>query len=139
MARHRLLLGAALLTLVAAQPLAAQRLQDWQNRWYWGGKGGTLSYSLPTLGTVIVPQVGGEWMITSRRVALYLGYSTSFQAEADTFPVKGLSGSNNGVAFDAFRRIQVGALVMIGDAPLQPYGGIGFVIHSLSNARSTQP
>jgi len=140
MARHRILLGAALIALSASRPLAAQeRLQDWQNRWYWGAKGGLLTYTLPTFGTVRVAQVGGEWMITARRIAFYLGYSTTFQAESDTFPVKGLSGTNNGVTFDAFRRIQIGVLAMIGDKPLQPYIGGGFAIHSLSNARSAPP
>lgn len=139
MARHRFLLGAALLLTVGARPLSAQRILDWQNQWYWGAKGGTLMYSLPSSGNVTVPQVGAEWLITARRVAFYVGYSTTFQAEADTFAIKGLSGTNNGVAFDAFRRIQIGALAMVGDKPLQPYIGIGFVIHSLSNARSAPP
>jgi len=139
MARHRFLLGAALLLVVGARPLSAQRILDWQNQWYWGVKGGTLMYSLPTSGNVTAPQVGAEWMITARRVAFYVGYSTTFRAEADTFAIKGLSGTNNGVQFDAFRRIQVGVLAMVGDKALQPYLGIGFVIHSLSNARSAPP
>lgn len=139
MARHRFLLGTALLLMVGARPLSAQRILDWQNRWYWGVKGGTLMYSLPSSGNVTAPQIGAEWLITARRVAFYVGYSSTFRAEADTFAIKGLSGTANGVAFDAFRRIQIGALAMIGDKPLQPYIGIGFVIHSLSNARSTDP
>jgi hypothetical protein len=139
MSRHRYLLGAALLVLVAARPLSAQRVLDWQNRWYWGAKGGMLNYSLPTAGNVFAPQVGGEWLITARRVALYVGYSTTFQAEGDTFAIKGLSGTANGVTFDAFRRIQIAVLAMIGDKDLQPYIGGGFVIHSLSNARSAPP
>jgi hypothetical protein len=139
MARHRFLLGTALLLMVAARPLSAQRILDWQNRWYWGVKGGTLMYSLPSSGNVTVPQIGGEWMITARRVAFYMGYSSTFQAEADTFAISGLSGTKNGVTFDAFRRIQIGVLAMIGDKALQPYVGIGFVIHSLSNARSAPP
>jgi hypothetical protein len=96
-------------------------------------------YSLPSSGTVTAPQFGAEWMITARRVAFYVGYSSTFRAEQDTFAVKGLSGTTNGVAFDAIRRIQIGALAMIGDKPLQPYIGLGFVIHSLSNARSAPP
>jgi hypothetical protein len=139
MARHRFLLGTALLLMVGARPLSAQRILDWQNRWYWGVKGGTLMYSLPSSGTVTAPQFGAEWLITARRVAFYVGYSSTFRAEQDTFAIKGLSGTNNGVAFDAIRRIQIGALAMIGDKPLQPYIGLGFVIHSLSNARSAAP
>ena len=47
MTRHRPLAIAALLALASAAPLAAQVL-DWQNQWYWGAKGGLLSYSLPS-------------------------------------------------------------------------------------------
>src|SRR5579859_7879395 len=115
MARHRFLLGTALLLTVGAQPLSAQRILDWQNRWYWGAKGGIVQYSLPTFGNVTSPQFGGEWLITARRVAFYVGYSTSTMAEIDTFRVKGASGAPTWVAFDAMRRIQIGALAMIGD------------------------
>jgi hypothetical protein len=137
MARHRILLGAALVTLVAARPLSAQRIQDWQYRWYWGAKGGMVSYLLPTAGTVTAPQFGGEWLITGRRVALYIAYSTTQKVESDTFSISGLSGTNNGVTFEALRRIQVDLLTLIGDRPLQPYIGGGFVIETLSGARST--
>jgi hypothetical protein len=136
MTRHRFLLGAALLTLAAARPLSAQRVLDWQYRWYWGAKGGMLSYTLPS-GSRAVPQVGAEWLITARRVALYIGYSSTFAAEADTFAVPGLTGGARGVTFDAFRRIQIGLLTLIGDKAFQPYVGGGFVIQTLSNARST--
>ena len=137
MARHRFLLGAALLTLAAARPLSAQKVLDWQYRWFWGVKGGMLNYTLPGSNRV-VPQVGGDWLITARRVALYLSYSSSFTAEADTgFVVKGLTGTQ-GVQFDKFQRIQIDVVAMIGDKPFQPYVGGGFAIHSLSNARSLQ-
>lgn len=135
MARHRLMLGAALLTFAAARPLSAQRILDWQNQWYWGVKGGLLNYSLPS-GNRAVGQVGAEWLITARRVALYIGYSSSFTAERDTFRVPGRTTTLDTVNFDAFRRIQIAAVAIIGDKALQPYVGLGFVIHSLSNARS---
>jgi hypothetical protein len=136
MARHRYLLGAAVLVLVAARPLSAQRILDWQNQWYWGAKGGMLNYSLPTAGNVFAPQVGGDWLITARRVAFYIGYSTTFQGETDTFAIRSGSSQKDTITFDAFRRIQIGVLALIGDKDLQPYVGIGFTIHMLSNARS---
>lgn len=133
--RHRLLLGAALLTLAAAHPLQAQRIQDWQYRWYWGVQGGMIAYTLPTSGRSFNPSLGAEWLITQRRVALYLGYIQSFNAEADTFAVKGLSGTNNFVQFDGYRQIQINVVAFIGDKPLQPYVGGGFVLATLTNAR----
>jgi len=131
---RRLLLGAALLTLAVAHPLHAQRVQDWQYRWYWGIKGGMIGYTMPTTGQSFNPALGAEWMITQRRVALYLGYAQSFTAEADTFAVNGLSGSQF-VEFDGYRQIQIDLVAFIGDKALQPYVGGGFVLATLTNAR----
>jgi hypothetical protein len=140
MARTRMLLCTAVTTALLAAPLSAQgarRVQDWQYRWYWGVKGGLMTYTLPTSGTVVAPQFGGDWLITERRAALYVGYSQSFTAETDTFAVTGLAGTNNGVSFDGIKRLQIAVAAMVGNNNLQPYFGGGFTIHILSNARST--
>lgn len=139
MARNRMLLSTVLLTVALAAPLSAQRarLQEWQNRWYWGIKGGLMTYQLPTLGNVVTPSFGVDWFITHRRAALYISYSRSFQAEQDTFAVSGLSGTNNGVQFDGLQKILVGVNAIIGDGRLQPYLGGGFAMHILANAKST--
>ena len=140
MVRTRMLLCTAVTTALLAAPLSAQgarRVQDWQYRWYWGVKGGMMTYTLPTAGNVITPQFGADWLITERRAALYVGYSQSFQAETDTFAIAGLAGTNNGVTFDAVKRLQIGVVAIVGDKNLQPIVGGGFTIHILSNARST--
>lgn len=141
MARYRMLLSTVVLSVALAAPLAAQRapVQDWQNRWYWGIKGGMMSYRLPTSGNVITPSAGIDWLITQRRSALYISYSRSFQAEQDTFAVDGLAGTNNGVSFDGLQKITIGVAAMIGDKRLQPYVGGGFALHILANAQSTTP
>ncbi len=130
MTRHRSLALAALLVLVSAAPLAAQ-IQDWQNQWYWGAKGGVFSYTLPS-GTVNQPQGGAEWMITAKRTALYVAYSTTFKQTGDNFT------STAGVAvpatYNAVQRVQVAILVLPWGGNIQPYAGGGFVIESLSNA-----
>ncbi|HEY2804317.1 MAG TPA: hypothetical protein VGI92_00505 [Gemmatimonadales bacterium] len=137
MARHRILLGAAMMVLAAA-PLKAQRVEDWQYRWFWGARAGMVSYTLPTSGRQFTGEAGAEWLITARRVALHIGYDQSFTGAADTFAVKGLSGTNNAVSFDGMRQIQIDVVAIIGDKQLQPYIGGGFVIETLTNARTTQ-
>ena len=132
MARHRFLLGAAFLALAAA-PLQAQRVQDWQYRWYWGIKGGMVAYTMPTSGQTFTPHMGAEWLITQKRVALYLGYIRSFQSEQDTFTIQGLA-SGQTVAFDSYQQIQVNVLAFLKDGKLQPYVGGGFVMTMLGNA-----
>jgi hypothetical protein len=134
MARHRFALGAALVALAAATPLSAQ-IQDWQHKWFWGAKGGMLGYSLPTDGRVFVPQYGGEWLITGRRTALYAGYSQSSTAEQDSFALTG-SASAVTVNFSGMRRIQIGVVVFPTNAAIQPYAGAGFVIETLTGART---
>jgi len=137
MTRHRSLAIAALLVLASAAPLAAQ-IQDWQNQWYWGAKGGLLSYSLPS-GKVNQPQAGAEWMITAKRTALYASYSTTFKQTGDTFTSS--AGVSVPAVYDAMQRIQIAILVLPWNGPIQPYAGGGFVIETLSNAavNSTTP
>lgn len=126
---HRLLALTAL-GLAAAAPVRAQTT-DWQYKWFWGAKGGMLTYSLPSSGTVVSPQVGGEWLITARRTALYLGVSqTVGVTETDTFALSNISGAPT-VSFGGMRRIQIGVLVFPTNGALQPYAGGGFVIETL--------
>lgn len=136
MTRHRFLLGAALLTLVAARPLNAQRVQDWQYRWYWGLQGGVVSYTLPSFGRQFSGVGGAEWFITARRVALHIGYDQSFSGAVDSFTINGV-GAKQEVSFDGMRQIQIDVVAIIGDKNLQPYIGGGFVIETLTNAHST--
>ena len=133
MDRHRFVLGAALAACAFATPLAAQT-QDWQYRWFWGAKGGGLAYSLPTNGQVVRGQFGGEWVITARRTALYVGYSQSLTSEVDTFRLQGVTGGPFTISFDGMRRIQIGVIVFPTNASLQPYVGGGFVIETLTGA-----
>lgn len=134
MDRHRFVLGAALAACALATPLAAQT-QDWQYRWFWGAKGGMVNYQMPTAGARVVPQFGGEWVITARRTALYVGYSQSLTQEADTFRLTGVTGGPFNIAFDGMRRIQIGVIVFPTNGAFQPYAGGGFVIETLTNSR----
>jgi hypothetical protein len=132
--RHlRWLMALGLLATAGAAPLRAQ-IQDWQHQWYWGVKGGVTSMSLPSSGTVFDPAFGGEWMITARRTALYVAYSTTTAGHADNFAnFTGITGAVP-LAFDAMGRIQIAVLVLPWNGKLQPYVGGGFVIETLSNS-----
>lgn len=136
MTRHRLALAAVLAALAFAPPLAAQT-QEWQFRWFWGFKSGLVGYSLPSAGLVWAPQLGADWLITARRSALYVGYSSSLTKERDYFNFSEFSNNTATypVAFDGMRRIQVGVLVMPWGGSFQPYVGGGFVIETLTNAK----
>jgi hypothetical protein len=137
MRAHRFLFGAALFTLAAAGPLSAQAVQDWQYKWFWGARGGVMSYELPSFGRQFTGVAGAEWLITARRVALHIGYDQSFSGATDSFAITGLSGLNE-VTFSGIRQLQVDVVAIIGDKAFQPYVGGGFVIETLTDARSTQ-
>jgi hypothetical protein len=136
MRQHRHLLGAALLTMAVAGPLSAQAVQDWQYKWFWGVRGGVMSYELPNFGRQFTGVGGAEWLITARRVALHLGYDQSFAGATDSFTVNGLSSPEQ-VSFDGIRQIQIDVVALIGDKAFQPIIGGGFVIETLTNAHST--
>lgn len=133
MRHYRWLTALALVATAGAIPLRAQT-QDWQYRWYWGAKAGVTTMSLPSSGTVFNPALGGEWMITARRTALYVAYSTTTTGHADNFT--NFTGVTGGVpiAFDGMGRIQIAVLVLPWDGKIQPYLGGGFVIETLSNS-----
>src|SRR5512142_45008 len=132
---RRILAGAmvAVLAGAAAAPLTAQTY-DWQNQWYWGAKGGLLNYQLPS-GMVNPTQFGGEWLITAKRTALYVGYSQSPTAQQDTFRMSKLTGGPYTIGFDGMRRIQIAVVVFPMNGMIQPYVGGGFVIETLTNAQ----
>jgi opacity protein-like surface antigen len=139
MVRHWTLAGATLAVLSAAlgapASLAAQT-QDWQYRWFWGAKGGALAYTLPSAGQTFTPQFGGEWLITARRSALYIGFSQSPTQQTDTFRLTSQNAAPQ-VTFDGMRRIQLAVVVFPTSSGFQPYVGGGFVIETLTNSRIT--
>jgi len=133
MRRLRRMLSLTLVGAAIAVPARAQN-PEWQYQWFWGAKGGIATYSLPTVGQVVSPQVGGEWLITAKRTGLYLGVSQTVGiTETDAFTFPNISGTPV-VTFNGMRRIQIAVLVFPTNGALQPYAGAGFVIETLPNA-----
>lgn len=68
---------AALLPALAAAQTVPQKVRSFTDSWYWGAKGGVSMFSAATE-DVSAPTVGGEWMITRTRVAMYVSVEQSF-------------------------------------------------------------
>ena len=72
-------------------------------------------------------------MITAKRTALYVAYSTTFKQTGDNFTFI-LRQVAVPATYNAVQRVQVAILVLPWAGNIQPYAGGGFVIESLSNA-----
>ena len=119
----RMLLGLSAVALLTV-PAAGQD-DPFQRKWFWGAQAGA-SFQSTTRGSVTAFNVGGNWLITGTRSALYLAY------DQELFPNPTLAdvGSYE-VAFSSGRRINASLLAL----PKKGFffGG-GFTIHQITDA-----
>lgn len=130
--------------LAAAGPLEAQGT-GWQNQWFWGAQGGVSAYKTPATagGTQLAIMAGGHWLITGRRMGLYLSYDQLFYpngpSTAPGNPTSQITDPTSGtgvrdVQFDQGRYIQADLLAIPLNGPLQVYAGVGFTIQNITDA-----
>jgi hypothetical protein len=123
---------AVLPSLALAQ--SANDRSSFDNSWFWGAKGGITMFDAG-LGRVSAPTVGGEWLITRSRGALYIAGEQSFFDEVGGVFDPSSPGSVRDVNIADMRRYSIGLLaspVMWGE--LRPYAGIGLAINVIQNA-----
>jgi opacity protein-like surface antigen len=112
--------------------------KDYQ--WYWGAQGGAFISKTNTQPYVYDPIVGGHWLITARRTALYVSYEQAiFLADAQAVIYDpGSSSSSIGpgfrdVTFHDMRRIMFGVLAYPAQKVIEPFGGGGFALMQVLN------
>lgn len=129
---------------------AAAQADAWQNKWYWGLQGGVALFKAPISSAALLSgtappwsaalTVGGHWLITARRSALYFAYDQVLfdqpNGSADTVAIFDASSTNGirDLAFTRGRRIQAHIYVMPLDGWIQPYLGGGFSIQQVTDA-----
>jgi hypothetical protein len=109
-------------------------------QWYWGAQGGFFLSKTNTQPYVYDPIVGGHWLITSRRTALYVAYEQAIfltDAQAVIFD-PGSSSSSVGpgfrdVSFKDMRRLMFGVLAYPTQKIIEPFGGGGFALMQVLN------
>ena len=109
-------------------------------QWYWGAQGGFLLSKTNTQPYAYDPIVGGHWLITSKRTALYVAYEKAFflsDAQAVIFD-PGSSSSSVGpgfrdVSFKDVRRLMFGVLAYPTQKVIEPFGGGGFALMQVLN------
>ena len=111
-------------------------------QWFWGAQGGAFVSKTNTEPYVYDPMIGGHWLITSKRTALYVAYEQAFfLSTANTVifdPTS--SGCSLGAApcrdvnFKDVRRIMFGVLAYPTQKVIEPFGGGGFALMQVLNA-----
>ena len=109
-------------------------------QWFWGAQGGAFISKTATQPYAYDPIVGGHWLITSRRTALYVAYEQAvFLTNAQTVIFDPNSTSSSvgpsfrDVTFHDVRRIMFGVLAFPAQKVIEPFGGGGFAIMQVLN------
>lgn len=111
-----------------------------QFQWFWGAQGGAFVSKTNTQPLVYDPIIGGHWLITSRRTALYVAYEQAFfLADANAVIIDpGSSNSSVGpgfrdVSFNDMRRLMFGVLAFPAQKVIEPFAGGGFALMQVLN------
>jgi hypothetical protein len=118
-----------------ARPAIAQE-ESWQDKWYWGAQAGMFAFETPNLtGFNTAFGVGGNWFITAKRAALEISVTQLFFSTGTTSSVPNPSSGTGltTVDFTGARVYRVSVLAIPTDAPIQPYGGLGFAINPFAS------
>lgn len=140
--RHVTLITLAV-ALGAPAAHAQQPEEPMQDAWYWGGQAGVLLYqsidpaSGTVRGTTTSLTFGGHWLITRRKVGLYMAFDqVSFDNGTTSgfinpFAATGFSQAT----FTSMQRIQASLFALpMAQSPIQPYAGLGFALHNVTDA-----
>jgi hypothetical protein len=111
-----------------------------QYQWYWGAQGGAFVYKTNVQPLYYDPMVGGHWLITARRTALYVAFEQALfltDANAVIFDPSSSSSSVGAgfrdVTFHDMRRIMFGVLAFPAQKVIEPFAGGGFALMQVLN------
>jgi hypothetical protein len=114
--------------------------------WYWGAQGGAFVSKTNVQAYAYDPIVGGHWLITSRRTALYVAYEQAIflaKAQAVIFdPSSSSSSVGSGfrdIQFKDVRRVMFGVLAYPSQKVIEPFGGGGFALMQVLNPEISCP
>ena len=127
----------ALVALIPASGLTQLPRDDFKDSWFWGVKGGVISFSTTTVDNKVEPVVGGEWLLTRTRGALYLALDQAlFDA---TSSLQDTLEQTHAITIRDMRRATAAVLAFpfalespVGD--VRPYAGVGFALNFIRSA-----
>jgi hypothetical protein len=125
---------AALLPAVVAAQQVPAKARSFTDSWYWGAKGGVSMFGAAAE-NISAPTVGGEWMITRTKVAMYVSVEQSFiDTQGGVFDATS-SGSVRVVDIKDSRRYNMQLFAFPKQfGSFRPYAGLGFAIIMIRDA-----
>jgi hypothetical protein len=123
-------------TLVVSASANAQGVRNFDNSWFWGFKSGVNTFSAPGHGNTSTVDFGIDWLITRKRGGLYVsGNNSIFERDVEVSDPASTTGQRT-VRVNDLRRITFAGLAFPKHfGGITPYGGIGYTIAVLGDAR----
>ena len=136
MQKLRAVAVAVVATLVVSASANAQEMRNFDNSWFWGFKSGINTFSAAGHGNTSTVDLGVDWLITRTRGGLYVsGNQSIFKRDVDVYDPAS-NTSQRTVQVSDLRRITFAALAFPKHfGGITPYGGIGYTIAVLGDAR----
>lgn len=131
------LAAAAVVPMIAGAQASSKSPRDFDNSWFWGIKGGSTMITTGASGNekVSAPTVGGEWLITRKRIALSIGIDQAFFDNTAAVYDPTAAGSAREVKISDLRSYSAGVFFFpLKYGSLRPYAGLGLSINVIQNA-----
>ena len=136
MQKLRAVTVALVATFVVSASANAQVRRNFDNSWFWGFKSGVNTFSTSSDGNTSTVDLGIDWLITRTKGGLYVsGNQSVFERDIDVFDQASNTGQRR-VRVNDLRRITFAGLAFPKHfGGITPYGGIGYTIAVLGDAR----
>lgn len=128
-------IGSAGISYFLSQPQQRSGRPATQYQWYWGAQGGAFVSKTNLQGYTYDPIIGGHWLITAKRTALYVAYEQAiFLGDDQAVIADPNSGSGlRDVTFHDMRRVMAGLMAFPLQRVVEPYAGGGFALMEVLN------
>ena len=125
---------AALLPAVVAAQTVPAKARSFTDSWYWGAKGGVSMFGAAAE-DISAPTVGGEWMITRTKIAMYVSVEQSFfDTQGGVFDPTS-AGSVRVVDIKDSRRYNLQLFAFPKQfGAFRPYAGLGYALVMIRDA-----
>ncbi|MDP9205323.1 MAG: hypothetical protein M3P12_07695 [Gemmatimonadota bacterium] len=136
MQKHKAVAVALVAMLVGSGSANAQAVRNFDNSWFWGFKTGVNTFAVPGHGNSSTVDLGIDWLITRTKGGLYVsGNQSIFERDLEFMDPSSNTGQRT-IRVNDLRRISFAGVAFPKHfGGITPYGGIGYTIAVLGDAR----